>query len=238
MSDKGTRGMSLIVNFRQYGTALAVLILLAAVPAQAVITVEFISPDRWGESDVDLGLDGGVVENFEDTALAQGLLLEISDASGNFTGTGSNALPNIFDPVNGDPFGNSFVTGVWDGSSVLVNTVDNQSQYYGSSDWRPFMFTVPAGTAWFALAAQQVSISHGLIVNGVSLGRLGALGFPVGPERNGMMIIRSDDPLQPIISVSFGGRGDAFVLDHVVFAPPGAVPVEAGTWGGLKALYR
>lgn len=218
--------------------ALVVLVLLAAASAYAEITVEVVPPDRWGESDAALGLDGGIVEDFENTVLAPGLLLEIADASGNFTGVGSNSLPNTFDPVVGDPYGDSFVTGVWDGSSVLVNTVDNQSQYYGSTDWRPFMFTVPAGTAWFALASQQVSIGHGLIVNGQSVGRLGTLGYPIGPERNGMLIIRSDDPLQPIVSVSFGGSGDAFVLDHVVFAPSSTVPVEAGTWGGLKALFR
>lgn len=227
-----------IAELHKVSLILVMTVLLAALPAQAVITVEFISPDRWGESDVELGLDGGIVEDFENTALASGLLLEIADADGNFTGSGSNSLPNTFNPVNGDPFGDSFVTGVWDGSSVLVNTPDNQSQYYGSSDWRPFMFTVPAGTSWFALATMQVSISHGLIVNGTSLGRLGALGFPLGPIRNGMMIIRSDDPLEPIVSVSFGGRGDAFVLDHVVFAPTGTVAEEAGTWGSLKALYR
>lgn len=230
--------MRRIAAARDISAAITLLALLAAAPASAQFSVEFVPPEQWGVPDAEIGLAGGVVEDFEDTALAAGLLLEIADADGNFTGVGSNSLPNTFNPVNGDPYGDSFVTGVWDGSSVLVNTPDNQSQYYGSSDWRPFMFTVPAGTAWFALASQQVSVSHGLIVNGTSLGRLGALGFPVGPERNGMLIVRSDDPLQPVVTVSFGGRGDAFVLDHVVFAPPGAVATEPDTWGNLKALYR
>lgn len=218
--------------------ALVVLGLIMVPTARAEISVRCIDPDQWGKPDEELGLIGGVVENFEDGFLAEGLTYEISDANGNFTGTGSVGLPNTFNPVTGDPYGVSFVTGAWDGTSVLINTVDNQSQDYGSQDWRPVAFYVPEGTAWIALASQQVTISHGLVVNGVGIGRLGALGYAIGPERNGMMVISSDDPAQPITSVSFGGRGDAFVIDHVVFAPPGSVPNESSTWGELKALFR
>jgi len=218
--------------------ALLVLWLGATSAAQGEISVRTIAPDQWGQPDAELGLVGGVVENFEDGFLADGLAYEISDESGNFTGTGSTGLPNTFNPVTGDPYGVSFITGAWDGTSVLINTVDNQSQDYGSQDWRPVAFYVPEGTAWLALTSQQVTISHGLIVNGVGIGRLGALGYAVGPGRNGMMVISSDDPAEPITSVSFGGMGDAFVIDHVVFAPPVSVPNESTTWGGLKALYR
>jgi hypothetical protein len=38
--------------------------------------------------------------------------------------------------------------------------------------------------------------------------------------------------------VSFGGGGDAFVVDHVVFDPADTVPVSQAQWGGIKALFR
>lgn len=213
------------------------LLLLWAFPAGA-FTVEFISADQWGMPDEDIGLVGGIVEDFEDTQLADGLFIEIADSEGNLTGTGSTTLPAIFDPVNGDPYGDSFVTGVWDGSHCLVNTSGNQSIYYGSQDWQPVGFYVPEGTAWMAIASQQVTINHVLFVNGQSLGRLESLGFTLSTGPNGVMVIRSTDANEPIVSVSFGGRGDAFTIDHVLFAPAGQVATDLASWGGIKALFR
>jgi hypothetical protein len=192
----------------------------------------------WGMPDEEIGLIGGIVEDFEDTQLADGLLIEIADSEGHLTGTGGATLPAIFDPVNGDPYGDSFVTGVWDGSHCLVNTSGNQSIYYGSQDWQPVGFYVPEGTAWIAIASQQVTINHVLFINGQSMGRLESLGFTLSTGPNGVMVIRSTDANAPIVSVSFGGRGDAFTVDHVVFAPAGQVSTDPVSWDGIKALYR
>lgn len=222
----------------QSAALLALLVLLAAPSAWPAITVTFLAPGQWGLPDEDLGLGGGVVEDFEDVILAPGLLYEIADASGSFTGTGSSSLPGLFDPVNGDPFGDAFILGVWDGNSVLVNTVTNQSQYYGAQDWRQVAFHVPEGTAWIALASCQVTGNHTLRVNGQAVGRLVGLGMELGIGRNGVMVVSSDDPADPVVSVSFGGAGDAFVIDHVVFAEPGTVDADGSAWGRLKALYR
>jgi len=212
--------------------------LLTAPWAGAEFLVETVAADQWGQPDDLIGLTGGTVENFEDTLLASGLFFEIAGLRGSLTGTGSNTLPNVFDPVNGDPYGSSFSQGVWDGSRVLVNTVANQSQNYGSQDWRAVAFYVPGGAAWIAVACQQVTVNHTLRVNGLAVGQLSALGLDLGPGRNGVLIVRSDDPADPVTSVSFGGGGDAFVLDHVVFLPSGTVAAEAASWGGIKALYR
>lgn len=220
---------------------LAVLILfslLSVSTVQAETMVDFISPAFWGQPDEDIGLGGGIVEDFEDHTLAPGLFIEISDADGNFTGAGSNTLPNLCDPVNGDPHGDSFNTGVWDGSHVLVNTEFNEIINYGSQDWRPVAFYVPEGTSWIAIASQQVTINHFLYVNGERMDRLETLGFQLSTGPNGVMIVRSDNPENLIHSVSFGGRGDAFTVDHVVIAPPGSLPSQTVTMGSIKALFQ
>lgn len=237
--------MSLEIDIRRRGAAgltialvAAVLVALSAPSALADITVRFVGPELWGADDEALGLGGGVVEDFEDLPLAPGLEIEIADAAGQFTGEGWTTLPAVFDPVNGDPYGDAFATGVWDGQHVLVNTAGNQAIDYGSPDWRPVALRVPGGAAWIAVASQQVTVNHVLVVNDQPLGRLAALGFNLGADRNGLLVVASDDPGQPVFSVRFGGGGDAFVLDHVVFAPVGQVADGARTWGGIKARYR
>ena len=218
--------------------AAAALTMPPAPAALADISVRCVGPELWGTDDEALGLGGGVVEDFEDLLLAPGLEIEISNAAGQFTGEGWTTLPAVFDPVDGDPYGDAFATGVWDGQHVLVNTAGNQAIDYGSPDWRPVALRVPGGAAWIAAACQQVTVNHVLVVNDQPLGRLAALGFNLGADRNGVLVVASDDPGQPVFSVRFGGGGAAFVLDHVVFAPVGQVADGARTWGGIKARYR
>lgn len=217
---------------------LIVLLLLTAAIARAEISVSFIPPELWGQPDEDIGLGGGVVEDFEDLQLAEGLAVEIAASDGSFQGTGWTVLPNVFDPLNGDPYGDAFVPGVWDGSHVLVNTSNNESIDYGSPEWLPVAFYVPEGALWIAIACQQVTVNHALMVNGQPVGRLNGLGFPLGSGRNGVMIVSSNDPENPVTSVSFGGMGDAFVVDHVVFVPAGSLAAEVTAWDAVKAMYR
>jgi hypothetical protein len=80
---------------------------------------------------------------------------------------------------------------------VLVNTETNQSIYYGSADWRAVRFHLPNGATWFAVATQQVTGNHTLMVNGQPAGRLQGLGMPLGAGRNGVMVVSSDDLLGP-----------------------------------------
>jgi len=222
--------------------AVSTLVLLTVLsisvdPATGEIQVTCHPPELWGAADADLGLAGGLVEDFENVALVEGLQVEIADASGNFTGSGVTSLPAVFDPVLDDPFGDSFVEGVWDGARVLVNTEGNEAIYYGSSDWRPVAFHVPAGTAWIGFSLQQVSGNHELYVNGTSRGRLETLGCVIGAGRNGYLVVGSDDPAEPVVSVWFGGRGDAFTVDHLVFADPDEVSLTSRSWGAVKSLF-
>lgn len=216
-------------------TALA----LGATPsARAEMEVSLIPADQWGMDDADLGLGGSVVEDFEDLDLAPGLTFELGDAAGLFTGVGSATLGAVFDPVNGDPYGEAFVVGVWDGTHVLVNAPGNEPFYYGSTDFRKVRFTLAVGAAWIGFSLQQVSGDHELIVNGQVLGRFGDLGIAPAFGRNGYVVVRSTDPGDPIVSLSFGGRGDAFVVDHLTYGPEGQVPAAGASWGGFKADYR
>ena len=52
-------------------------------------------------------------------------------------------------------------------------------------------------------------------------------------HRNGEVLLDVDN-----VSLSFGGRGDAFVVDHLTYGPEGQVPAAGASWGGFKADYR
>ncbi len=218
--------------------AVVALGLAAAVPARAAFHVTVVPPEQWGAPDAALGLAGGTVEDFEDVRLAPGLLVELSAPDGTFTGAAAAALPAVFDPVDGDPYGDAFIIGVWDGTHVLVNTPTNQSVDYGTIDFPRVRLHVPGGASRLGFSLQQLTGNQGLEVNGVSLGRVAGLGLTPAPGRNGYLIVSSDDPADPVTSVACGGGGDAFVIDHVAYLPAGSVPVRSATWSAVKALFR
>jgi len=214
------------------------LVLLAAPAAFAAFTVTVVPASSWGAPDAELGLDGAVVEDFEDLDLAPGLLVELGTIQDTFAGDLLDALPATFDPAVDDLYGDAFVIGVWDGVNVFFNTPGNATVDYGFTEFRRVQLHVPGGTAWFGLSLQQLTGNEGLIVNGRSLGRVAGLGLAPTSGRNGYLIVSSDDPAEPILSVAVGGGGDAFVIDHVAFASPGQVPIETAGWSAVKALYR
>ena len=219
--------------------ALSALLLLAAAPAaRAAFHVTVVPPASWGAPDAELGVAGGVLEDFEDPGLAPGFAVELAGGDGVFTGNLLTSLPATFDPVSDDPYGEAFVIGAWDGARVLLNTVGNVAVEYGATDFRRVRLHVPGGTAWLGFSLQQLTGNDGLYVNGESLGRVSSVGIGPTPGRNGYVIVASDDAGDPITSVSFGGGGDAFVVDHVVFAEPGQVPAPGRAWSAVKALYR
>ncbi len=212
--------------------------LLAAPAALAAFTVTVVPASSWGAPDGELGLVGAVVEDFEDLDLAPGLLVELAAVDDTFTGTLLDALPATYDPAVDDQYGDAFVIGVWDGARVLFNTPGNATVYYGFMEFRRVQLHVPGGTAWLGLSLQQLTGNEGLIVNGRSMGRVAGLGLAPTSGRNGYLIVSSDDPAEPVISVAVGGGGDGFVIDHVTFAAPGGVPIESAGWGAVKALFR
>ncbi|HPF69489.1 MAG TPA: hypothetical protein PLQ13_02365 [Candidatus Krumholzibacteria bacterium] len=219
-------------------TALVAACLALAPPVRAAVHVTVVDPAAWGADDDSLGVAGGVVEDFEDPQLAPGLLVELAGSDGVFSGAGSGVLPAVFDPVHDDPYGDAFVPGVWDGSHVLLNTVGNVAVEYGATDFRRVRIAVPGGASRIGLSLQQLTGNDALEVDGVALGRVASFGITPTPGRNGYVIVASDDPAAPLTSVSFGGVGDAFVIDHVVFVPAGQVAAPPAAWGRVHALYR
>ena len=145
----------------------ALVIVAGAGPAAADFLVTVVPPASWGAADADLGVAGGVVEDFEDVALADGLLIAVSAPDGSFSGDGAATLAATFDPASDDPFGEAFTAGVWDGSRCLLSTVGNAAIDYGSTDARRVRLQVPDGTAWIGLALQQLTGNEPLVVNGV-----------------------------------------------------------------------
>lgn len=78
------------------------------------------SAASWQAADSVLGVDGFVIEDFEDTSLATGLQVQVIPPT--LAGYGpTSTLPFIFDPVPDDTFGTVFDNGVWDGAHGLIN---------------------------------------------------------------------------------------------------------------------
>lgn len=79
-----------------------------------------------GAPDATIGVSGFTIENFEDTALAPGLMISrFGGVVGNFGPTATLPASSVFDPTT-DPNTaagglQAFVSGVWDGSNVLIN---------------------------------------------------------------------------------------------------------------------
>jgi len=77
-----------------------------------------------------------------------------------------------------------------------------------------------------------------LYVNDITSGRLEALDCTLVAGWNGYQVLSSDDSAEPIVRVSFGGRGDGFTIDHLVFAASDEVPLAFRSWGEVKTLHR
>ena len=72
---------------------------------------------------------------YEDVELLPGLQAQITNSQLGTYGP-TNTLPNTFDPVAQDNFGNAFDAGVWDGRNVLINTGTNRSgSYTTAGNW-------------------------------------------------------------------------------------------------------
>lgn len=104
----------------------AFTILTFAIPARAAFVVNYFGPASWGAPDATIGVSGFTIENFEDTALAPGLMISrFGGVVGNFGPTATLPASSVFDPTT-DPNTaagglQAFVSGVWDGSNVLIN---------------------------------------------------------------------------------------------------------------------
>lgn len=183
--------------------------------------VSSFGPQSWGAPDASLGVEGFLIEDFEDTTLVPGLELQLDDLPA------STVLANTFTPEQ-DAFGTVFRGGNWDGQRVLLNTLGNVSGDYGSdAHWRRLTFRIPAGTRSFGFSLEQMQSSVLLRVNGKPLGGLGTVApnLALDGERNGY--VRIDARAGLIYTVELdneggGWPGDGYAFDHVAIAPPSA----------------
>ena len=203
----------------------AVLAALSA-PAQAIVpaySMTSFGPALWGSSDAALGLNAGsIIEDFENTALAAGLMIQSTNSStGSYGPTAT--LPNVFDPF-ADPNGNAFSTypcgtsacsSLWDGTHALLNTGNNQSAYYGNSGaWGDLEFTFAGGVTQVGFSLQQNEYAVDVYLNGGFFATIASS----GGRRAGYFRI---DSLTPITSMKLDGYyPDAWVVDHMAFSAP------------------
>lgn len=196
--------------------------------ARAAYTTTSFGPGSWGVSDATLGLNpGSVIENFEDTTLAPGLQIQVSNSSSGSYGP-TSTLPHVFDPFT-DPNGNAFSTypcgsaacsSRWDGTHALINTGNNQSAWYGStSAWGDVTFSFAGGVTQVGFSLHQNEHAVNVYVNGALVNTIGG----GGGGRTGYFRLDATGGSAPITSLKLDGTiYDAWVVDHVAFTS--AVP--------------
>lgn len=201
----------------------AVIAAVASTSAEAQVTARLVPPIRWGGSDGAIGLVGATLEDFEDVNLAPGLQIKWTSPAATIGPVA--ILPQTFNPATGDPFGTAFSTGAWDGTRALISAQNNQSYSYGAAqNWGDveFTFSTPVKAVGFSL--QQADAEVGLLINGVSIGGLGALtGASMNGGRIGYFVITAggSDTISSVKLDNFGG--DGFTIDHMLYttqAPP------------------
>lgn len=245
---------------------LALGLTIAATPARAGFTITYFGPSAWGTTDAALGVSGYTIENFEDTALAPGLLVaRLNGGVGNFAATNTLPATSVFDPTT-DPAAviQAFLRGVWDGSNVLINnpgpgfSASPAAWYSDGSHWADLELTFPAQTVSVGFSLQQMEQSgNRLFVNGATLlvpdltSALATLGTDIELYSGGSFISRNGyiridatgtDTIQTVLidNGTSGPFGDGLAIDHLAFQVP--EPASLGVLGlaafGLGLVRR
>jgi DNA-binding winged helix-turn-helix (wHTH) protein len=191
-------------------------------PAPQAFKIKTFDPSVWPRADADLGVEGFVIEDFEDATLVEGLQIELSDsATDNFGPTAK--LPMVFNPDFNDTGGaRVFVEGVWDGARVLINRRTPPPHGYSDYVWGDTTFHIPGGAASFGFSLHEMDRDTELSVNGAFLVNLRRL-LPSGSTRGGFVRIDAA-PGQAIYAVKVANSvtdttGDGLAFDHVAFKP-------------------
>jgi hypothetical protein len=214
-------------------TAALLLMALASRSAPAD-TITAFGAGSWGASDAPVGVSGFVIENFEDSTLAPGLLVQV-DAFLDFGPSGT--LPFTFDPVANDPNAlDVFNGGAWDGSRGIINRPIPMGVGYNDGHWGDVIFLIPGGATSFGFSLQQMEHPLAISVNGQPLADAP---LALSSGRNGYLRIDAD-PGDPIYSVKLdngAGGADGWMVDHVAFSPASAaVPLPSTVCGGLVLI--
>jgi len=182
---------------------------------------------------------GMAVEDFEDVQLVSGLTIVLSvwrNSANVVTSAGpvtfAGTLPHTWTAsVSGFP------ANPWDGTRALVNGWAHAWAYPFASSVE-FQFSPPRSAVGFGLSNFQSDVTqHTLLVNGVSQGVVESLPgwVSTAADKNRYVLVSGD----PISSVTFlaDTHFDGLVFDKVAVGQA-PTPVEASTWGRLKAIHR
>ncbi len=204
----------------------SVLFVGAIQAAFAGYTFNPVSASSWGANDTTLGVDGYVIEDFEDVNLVSGLQVSVSSVNGGYGPT--STIPNTFDPFTDSTFGTAFQIGgggAWDGRRGLINTRTNREFNYTEGDsWGKITlhFTAPVSSLGFSLHQSDLPLE--VLIDGVSYGNLNSLGgWGNSGSRQGYM--RIDGTAGSTISTLTFVNGesapfrDGIMIDHVAFNP-------------------
>lgn len=184
-------------------------------------TIKTFDPSVWPRADAEIGVEGFVIEDFEDAALVEGLRIELSDSADAFGPTAT--LPMAFHPdINDSGGARVFVPGVWDGSRVLINRRAPPPHGYADYVWGDVTFHIPGGASSFGFSLHEMDLNTELSVNSISLVNVRRL-LPSGSTRGGYLRIDAA-PGRAIFSVKIANSandktGDGLAFDHVAFAP-------------------
>ena len=184
--------------------------------------IKTFDPSEWPRTDKEIGVEGFLIEDFEDTTLINGLQVELSDSTtDNFGPTGT--LPNVFNPDIHDTGGaRVFVAGIWDGSHVLINRRSPSPQGYADFVWGDVTFHIAGGASSFGFSLHEMDLNTELSVNGVVQVNIKRL-LPSGSTRGGYLRIDATRG-EPIYTVKIANHannetGDGLAFDHVAFKP-------------------
>ncbi|MGE0858966.1 MAG: hypothetical protein AB7P42_07675 [Gammaproteobacteria bacterium] len=221
------------MRFESLATLAAIGLISTSLDASAASAVAF-GPAAWGASDAVLGVAGHVIEDFEDTQLANGLEVQVLPPS--LSGYGPTAtLPFTFDPGVDDQTSNAFVGSAWDGTRSLVNRPFVPiTSYANDGGWSDVRFLFDAGVTSLGFSIQQAEANIG-----ISLDLGGGFTFfldsssLLAPGGGRVGYLRIDAaPGEVIYGVHLdnqAGNHDGIAYDHLAFQPA-PVPLPAGAW--------
>jgi hypothetical protein len=191
---------------------------LRASPINVVTFAPSVYNPNTAAMDAALGINGMLIEDFEDTTLIPRLSVEFRNPNGGPITT----LPQTFAYIS------------WDGTKTLINRPDQQNM----PPYSDVIFYINGGTTRFGVGLvdfQTFLNETKLFVNGVDLGLVSSLpNYQDGAIRN-LYLLLSVSPGDPLItSVEFRmlGRNDAIIFDHLAIdaEAQGTRPVpEPGT---------
>jgi DNA-binding winged helix-turn-helix (wHTH) protein len=191
--------------------------------ANQEFTIRTFDPGTWPRTDAEIGVEGFVIEDFEDASLAPGLQMELSDCTDNFAST--ETLPMVFNPDVHDTGGaRVFNVGLWDGSNLFINRRTPPPHGYADFQWCDVTFHIQEGATSFGFSLDDMDLNTELFVNGVSQANLRRL-LPSGTLRNGYVRIDAA-PGKTIRYVKVANKAndktsDGIAFDHVAFKPAG-----------------